>query len=132
MEEVEQLASDSHGDRVIAGEPRAQARDTVIGDEWAKRHESPLVPLEYRGRDSVAGFFAFVFGLTQGFRLLPTRANGQPAFGVYLHTPAGILGVGLFVLTLAGDRIGAFTRFEDTVLAAFGLPPCLPGSGALE
>ncbi len=88
----------------------------------------PPMPLEYRGRDSVAAFFAFVFGLAQGFQLVPTRANGQPAFGVYLHTPNAIQGVGLFVLTLAGDRISALIRFEDTVLPAFGLPPSLPGS----
>jgi RNA polymerase sigma-70 factor (TIGR02960 family) len=88
----------------------------------------PPMPLEYRGRDSVAAFFAFVFGLAQGFRLVPTRANGQPAFGVYLRTPQGIQGVGFFVLTLAGDRISALIRFEDTVLPAFGLPSSLPGS----
>ncbi|MCK9684385.1 sigma-70 family RNA polymerase sigma factor [Scleromatobacter humisilvae] len=87
----------------------------------------PPMPLEYRGRDSVAAFFAFVFGQARGFQLVPTRANGQPAFGVYLRTPTGIPGVGLFVLTVAGDRIGAVTRFEETVLPAFGLPPSLPG-----
>jgi RNA polymerase sigma-70 factor (ECF subfamily) len=85
----------------------------------------PPMPLEYRGRDSVGRFFAFVFGLVQGFRLLPTRANGQPAFGVYRHTPEGMQGIGLFVLTLAGERISALTRFEDKALAAFGLPPLL-------
>jgi len=88
----------------------------------------PPLPLEYRGRDSVAGFFAFVFGLARGFRLVPTRANGQPAFGVYRHTPTGIHGVGLFVLALAGDRISAMTRFEHTVLPMFGLPQSLPGA----
>ena len=87
----------------------------------------PPMPLEYRGRDSVTAFFAFVFGLAQGFQLVPTRANGQSAFGVYLHTPTGIQGVGFFVLTFAGDRISAVTRFEETVLPAFGLPPSLPG-----
>jgi RNA polymerase sigma-70 factor (TIGR02960 family) len=89
----------------------------------------PPMPLEYRGRDSVAAFFAFVFGLAQGFQLVPTRANGQPAFGVYLRTPDGTRGVGLFVLTLAGDRISALIRFEDTVLPAFGLPRFLGGLG---
>ncbi len=59
---------------------------------------------------------------------VPTRANGQPAFGVYRHTPTGIHGVGLFVLTLAGDRIGAMTRFENTVLPIFGLPQSLPSA----
>jgi RNA polymerase sigma-70 factor (TIGR02960 family) len=86
----------------------------------------PPLALEYRGRDSVSGFFAFVFGLARGFRLVPTRANGQPAFGVYRHTATGIQGVGLFVLALAGDRISALIRFEDTLLPAFGLPPSLP------
>jgi len=81
----------------------------------------PPMPHEYRGRDSVAAFFAFAFGVVQGFQLVPTRANRQPAFGVYLRTPDGIRGVGFFVLTLAGDRISALTRFEDTVLPAFGL-----------
>jgi len=88
----------------------------------------PPMPLQYRGRDGVARFFAFVFGLVQGFRLVVTRANGQPAVGVYRQTPAGVRGVGLFVLTLAGDRISALTRFEETVLPVFGLPPSLPGS----
>jgi len=88
----------------------------------------PPMPLEYRGRDSVRAFFAFTFDFARGFRLAPTRANGQPAFGVYLHTPAGVQGVGLFVLTLAGNGIGAVTRFEPTMLPAFGLPPMLAAS----
>jgi RNA polymerase sigma-70 factor (ECF subfamily) len=88
----------------------------------------PPMPLEYQGRDSVARFCAFIFGSVQRFELVPTRANGQPAFGVYRHTPTGIHGVGFFVLTLAGDRIGAVTRFEDTVLPVFGLPQSLPGA----
>ena len=58
---------------------------------------------------------------------MPTRANGQPAFGAYLRTPTGTsLGVGLIVLTLAGGRICAMTRFDDHVLPSFGLPPTLP------
>jgi RNA polymerase sigma-70 factor (ECF subfamily) len=86
----------------------------------------PPIPLEYRGRDSVGRFFTFVFGSRQRFRLVPTRANGQPAFGVYRHTPTGIDGTGLFVLTLAGDRISAVTRFEATLLPRFSLPRSLP------
>ena len=58
---------------------------------------------------------------------MPTRANGQPAFGAYLRGPDRIShGAGLYVLTLAGDRIAAMTRFENTVLPAFGLPRSLP------
>jgi hypothetical protein len=45
--------------------------------------------------------------------LVPARANGQPAFGAYLRVPAGTRhATGLYVLTLAGDRICALTRFE--------------------
>jgi len=85
----------------------------------------PPMPLEYRGRDIVARFFALVFGSMRRYQLVRTRANGQPALGIYRRVPAGTHGSGLFVLALAGDRIGAITVFEDTVLSTFGLPQSL-------
>jgi len=88
----------------------------------------PPMPFEYEGRDVVARFFASIFGAGRRFDLVPARANGQPAFGAYLRAPAGVRhGIGLFVLTLAGDRICALTRFEKGVLPWFGLPRSLPG-----
>jgi RNA polymerase sigma-70 factor (TIGR02960 family) len=88
----------------------------------------PPIPLEYQGRDVVARLFATIFGSGRRVDLVPTRANGQPAFGAYLRAPSGIRhGSGLFVLTLAGDRIRAFTRFENSVFPWFGLPRSLPG-----
>jgi len=87
----------------------------------------PPLPLEYQGRDVVARFCAGIFGAGRRFDLVPTRANGQPAFGAYLRAPTGIRhGTGLFVLTLTGDRICAMTRFENSVLPSFGLPRSLP------
>ncbi len=87
----------------------------------------PPMPFEYEGRDLVARFCASIFRAGRSFNLVPTRANGQPAFGAYLHSPDGVgHGVGLYVLTLAGDRICAMTRFENTVLPFFGLPRSLP------
>jgi RNA polymerase sigma-70 factor (TIGR02960 family) len=87
----------------------------------------PPMPFEYEGRDLVARFFASIFGAGRRFDLVPTRANGQPAFGAYLRAATGIRhGVGLFVLTLAGDRISAMTRFDKSVLPWFGLPRSLP------
>jgi RNA polymerase sigma-70 factor (ECF subfamily) len=87
----------------------------------------PPVPLEYQGRDVVARLFASIFGLDRRVDLVPTRANGQPAFGTYLHTCTGIRhGTGLVVLTLTGDRICAVTRFDSSVLPWFGLPRSLP------
>jgi len=87
----------------------------------------PPMPFEYEGRDAVARFCASLFGAGRSVDLVPTRANGQPAFGAYVRTPAGIgHGTGLFVLTLAGDRICAMTRFDNSVLSWFGLPRSLP------
>jgi RNA polymerase sigma-70 factor (ECF subfamily) len=87
----------------------------------------PPLPLEYEGRDIVARFCASMFDAGRRFDLVPTRANGQPAFGAYLHAATGDShGTGLFVLTLTGDRICAMTRFDNSVLPWFGLPRSLP------
>jgi RNA polymerase sigma-70 factor (TIGR02960 family) len=88
----------------------------------------PPVPFEWQGRDVVARLFASLFGSGRRYDLVPTRANGQPAFGSYLRTPTGIRhGTGLLVLTLTSDRICAMTPFENSVLPSFGLPRSLPG-----
>jgi RNA polymerase sigma-70 factor (ECF subfamily) len=87
----------------------------------------PPMPFEYEGRDVVVRFCAGLFGAGRRFDLVPTRANGQPAFGAYLRAPNGIShGTGLYVLTLTGDRICAMTRFDNSVLPWFGLPRSLP------
>jgi RNA polymerase sigma-70 factor (TIGR02960 family) len=89
----------------------------------------PPIPLEYQGRDAAARFFASVSQQRRTFDLVPTRANGQLAFGVYVRSPEGGIrhGIGLDVLTLSGDRICAFTHFDTSVLPWFGLPRSLPG-----
>jgi RNA polymerase sigma-70 factor (TIGR02960 family) len=87
----------------------------------------PPMPLEYDGRAVVARFCASIFRSGRRFDLVPTRANGQPAFGAYLRAPTGIRhGTGLLVLTLTGDRICGITRFDNSVLPWFGLPRSLP------
>ena len=90
----------------------------------------PPVPLEYHGRDLTARFFAATaFRPGRTYRLRPTtRANGQPAFGLYRpdpHSPIGHAN-GLLVLTLAGNQVSALTRFDNAVLGWFGLPRTLP------
>jgi RNA polymerase sigma-70 factor (TIGR02960 family) len=87
----------------------------------------PPIPLEYHGRAVVARFCASIIRRRQ-HDLVPTRANGQPAFGAYLRAACGGIrhGTGLFVLTLSGDRISAMTRFDNSVLPWFGLPHSLP------
>jgi RNA polymerase sigma-70 factor, ECF subfamily len=90
----------------------------------------PPVSLEYHGRDLVARFLAAT-GLRPGRRprIVPTRANGQPAFGLYAQDPqAGVFhAAGLLVLTLTGDSICAMTGFDTSLLPLFGLPRTLPG-----
>ena len=89
----------------------------------------PPLPLEYHGRDVAARFFAST-GLRPGrrSRLIPTRANGQPAFGVYVQDPqAGVWHTaGVLVLTLTGDKICGTTGFDTSVPPYFGLPRTLP------
>src|SRR5580704_863484 len=47
----------------------------------------PPMPFEYAGRDAVVSLVASLFGSGRRFDLVPTRANGQPAFGAYLRSP---------------------------------------------
>jgi RNA polymerase sigma-70 factor (ECF subfamily) len=89
----------------------------------------PPLPLVYEGRALVADFYTRV-AMRHGrrFDTLAVRANGQPAFGLYLDAPRGgsRRGTGLDVLTLTGDRIAAITHFDERVLPSFGLPASLP------
>jgi RNA polymerase sigma-70 factor (TIGR02960 family) len=132
----------------VGGQPAPAANsptETAIVGEFVAAYESadldrlvrlltddvfismPPLPFEYKGRESAYRFFASILGSGRRFDLVPTRANGQPALGAYVHDATGPShGVGLFVLTLTGDRIGALTRFENTVLPWFGLPPSRP------
>jgi hypothetical protein len=91
----------------------------------------PPEPYEYQGHAAIARFVNQRAGrLGAQLRLVPTRANGQPAFGCYLPDPqaAIVRSYGLIVLTLEGERISAITWFGDRGLFPhFGLPRALPG-----
>lgn len=99
----------------------------LTDDAWLTM---PPLPFEYQGR--AAARFLSVISFRDGtrqFRLIGTRANGQPAFGCYVRDPVAAIGHahGLIVLTLAGDQICTITRFMDnSVLPLFGLPRTLP------
>jgi RNA polymerase sigma-70 factor (TIGR02960 family) len=91
----------------------------------------PPEPLEYQGHDAIAEFFRTrAWWGTCAVRLVPTRANGQPAFGYYIEDGQAPIAHAhsLVVLTLAGDKICAITRFGDnSLLPHFGLPRTLVG-----
>jgi RNA polymerase sigma-70 factor (ECF subfamily) len=86
----------------------------------------PPMPTWYRGREAVAEFLAgWPLAGTARSRIVPTRANGQPAFGHY--TPDADTGTfiahGIHVLTLDGAEIAEITAFlTPEAFARFGLP----------
>jgi len=134
----------ARGDRGNAPAPQSAAERDVVGrfaDAFVSGDLQALVglltddalltmppePFEFRGRADISRFFATVpaGGDLERFRLVPTRANGQPAFGCYLRDPqsARSHAYGLMVLTLDGDAIARITGFPDTsVFPSFGLP----------
>jgi RNA polymerase sigma-70 factor (ECF subfamily) len=125
---------DSVRERELAGQFAAalERGDTygivslLADDAWLTM---PPQPYAYQGGETIADFLHDRTLLHGALRLVPTRANGQPAFGCYLpDTQAPIArAFGLFVLTLGDDRISAITWFgERSLLASFGLPRTLP------
>jgi RNA polymerase sigma-70 factor (TIGR02960 family) len=101
----------------------------LTNDAWMTM---PPEPLEYQGHAAIAEFYVTrTWWGTRPVKLVPTRANGQPAFGYYLqdaHAPIAHAN-GLIVLTLAGDKVCAITRFGDNSLyPQFGLPRTLEWS----
>lgn len=108
----------------------AFSRDDIDGvvallteDAWLAM---PPAPHEYHGPEAVATFLRASAGWRgqRRLRLVPTRANTQPAFGSYLSDPDGDTAhpTGILVLTLSGHQIRTITRFIDYQLPRlFGL-----------
>jgi RNA polymerase sigma factor (sigma-70 family) len=93
------------------------------------RLSMPPAMLEYRGIESAQRVLAAVsFRPGRTYRVVPTRANGQPAFGLYLADPHASVyrAYCLLVITTAGDHITAITSFSTSVMTRFGLPRTLP------
>lgn len=84
--------------------------------------EMPPRPNWYVGAAEIAHLIAY--RCPPGSRLLPTRANGAPAFGFYTpETDTTLRGRAITVLTLAGAHINRIVAFHDPALfPTFGLP----------
>jgi len=141
------LSAHVPGDRERAPLPRSSRERAVVGrfveafenadieslvalltdDAWLTM---PPEPVEYQGREAIAEFYlSRSWWGVQVARLVPTRANYQPAFGYYLKDPMAPIALvnGLVVLTLEGDQICRITRFSDnSLMPQFGLPRTLP------
>ncbi|MGP4114917.1 RNA polymerase subunit sigma-70 [Streptomyces sp. 4N509B] len=89
--------------------------------------EMPPIPTWFSGREAVVGFLARRVLRRDRWRLVPTRANGQPAAVAYQHAGDGRYeALEVVVLTLVGGRIGRVTAFHDPGLVPlFGLAPAL-------
>ena len=87
--------------------------------------EMPPQPAWFAGAASAARFLtAHVLTRPGRFMLLPTEANGQPAFAIYQREPSGAYEAhGVQVLTITGDRVARIVIFLDpSLFPAFGLP----------
>ncbi|UFU05174.1 sigma-70 family RNA polymerase sigma factor [Ruania halotolerans] len=88
--------------------------------------EMPPIEGWYQGADTIGALIARHCPATGpgDMVLLPTRANGQPAFGLYMREEDGVHRPFQFhVVDLDGDRIAHVVAFFDTTLfATFALP----------
>jgi len=83
----------------------------------------------YVGRGNIRAFFHAAWATCGGLRLVPTAANGQPAFGVYEQSAADgrWAAHSIHVLTLEREAISTMTLFvEPRLFEVFGLPATLP------
>jgi len=85
----------------------------------------PPFPLWLKGPEDMGAWF-LGHGLgCQGARLVPTHANGCPAFGSYRVDPAGgWMPFSIQVIEISGDRIVGHHNFleAETLFPRFGLP----------
>jgi hypothetical protein len=99
----------------------------LTDDAWLTM---PPEPYEYQGGQAIARFL-HDREVRRGapLRLMPTRANGQPAFGCYLPDAQAAIARAyrVMVLTLTDDGISAITWFgQRSLVSHFGLPRTLP------
>ena len=95
------------------------------------RLSMPPEPIEFRGPQAITGYLQSHLPPFWGqeVKLVPTRANNQPALALYLPDPSAPIwrATSFVVLTLREDQVCALTRFGDMgLLARFGLPRTLP------
>jgi RNA polymerase sigma-70 factor (ECF subfamily) len=90
------------------------------------RMTMPPQPSWFQGRDAIATFLrSWPLSPHNRFRLLPTSANGQPAFAGYLwdQRTSSFEAESIVVLTVRGDSIEEITAFRmPELFERFGLP----------
>jgi RNA polymerase sigma-70 factor (ECF subfamily) len=116
-------------ERYMAAHDRADPAAVVAMLREDVRFTMPPQPVRYDGRDAVAAFFVDAFGAGRpgDFRLVPTRANRQPAAANYLRVfgDTEYRPMSLDVLRIEHGELVEITTFEPRFFPVFGLPPAL-------
>ena len=97
----------------------------MTDDIWVRM---PPMPFEYNGLADTRKFFIAVAPHRDAIcHMVPTRANGQPAWGEYARdrVTGKLHCVGILVARFCGDRVDELTHFEAGTAASFGLPRVL-------
>ncbi len=110
---------DAH-ERADAAAAAALAREDI-------RVTMPPHPWCYDGLASIAPLLQQGLSEPGDWRLVPTRANRQPAAASYLRAPGDteFRAFKLDVLRVEGGAIAEITTFDARLFPAFGLPPTL-------
>jgi RNA polymerase sigma-70 factor, ECF subfamily len=123
-------------DRYVRAWKTADVEGLVALLKWDAIIAMPPSPSWYRGRKAIAVFSKMSFfgtgGLFPGkaknrWRLLPTRANGAPAFAIFQRNEQNqYQAFGLQILILQSGKISQIHNFIDPGLPGrFGLPSVL-------
>lgn len=119
-------------DRFVAaftGDDVSRLIALMTDDAWVRM---PPLPFEYHGTEAITRFFAATDAhpVCPVARMLPTRANGQPAWGLYVRDPVtGLLhNAGVLVASFSAEGVSALTHFETTLAPYFGLPRTVRGA----
>jgi len=88
------------------------------------------------GGETIGSFFGMAWKTCNGLRLVPTGANGQPAFALYELSSgpdAQWAAHSIHVLSLDQDKISTIMMFVPptgpNLFKSFGLPLVLPEAG---
>jgi RNA polymerase sigma-70 factor (ECF subfamily) len=116
-------------ERYMAAHERADPAAVIELLAEDVRFTMPPQPTHYLGRLDVGAFFEDAFGASAAgdFRLVPTRANRQPAAANYVRAWGDTVfrAVSLDVLRIEGVAIAEITTFEPRLFPFFGLPASL-------
>ena len=114
-------------ERFIDAHQRADASAAIAMLREDARVAMPPMPFWFDGRETIVQ--SLIAGLREhgDWRLVPLRANRQPAAASYLRPPGGVEfeAFKIDVLRIEGGKIAEITTFDASLFSVFGLPRVL-------